>query len=657
MASGWSVPPHVPRPFVVMNQPTRVVPPSVTVRAPIGVGAFGYGPPPPPPSLFMAPASTSVFNNQRRALLPCPPASTALGLMGPPVPLSQHPNMRRRAATGTSLNQPPFMSVGPQQPIRLNLNPNSASTSNSNTASRSQVRTARNSDSPRVPTLSIRRPPTPVASFGSSPQRERRFPRRNLTPPPPPSRDFWGMYDDDDDLDMMYDYRIEFEPYDMFSEDSDDDMYSYYAMHPSMRPHTPPARLRGGYEAQFVTAFSSEIQSECSICLSILREPFLVDCCGYRFCKTCIDTVEEDNKPCPLCNEDFSTFPDKQLQRILNQRDVYCKHKEDGCEWIGALSTLDGHLNVNFDDTDKRLEGCEYTQLKCSHCESLILRKDFKLHNIRCSGENYTCEYCNEYTASYRKVSEDHWPECHAHPVECSDCNMSLKRSELPKHLACDCPHTIVPCDLAHFGCDVQLPRTDMASHIENGTIDHVSMLTTKVREARDENEQLKVEFADLAFELHCQQEMNVQIQADNDMLLEELEEKENELEIKTQEVERLRKKLAADSSTQSNKFTHPSHVPPPGKVLISPQNSPMGNRNKTMLVTNLPPGANEQKLKSLFGQYGRVSKVTIMKNSVAVLTFEHTDAIRKAMEKSNTSGGLNLHGCKLSLFELKEFV
>ena len=135
-------------------------------------------------------------------------------------------------------------------------------------------------------------------------------------------------------------------------------------------------------------------------------------------------------------------------------------------------------------------------------------------------------------------MTEEHWPECSAYPVKCPNgCEESLKRSDLNKHLACDCPQTVVQCDLAHFGCEVQLPRVEMASHIENGAMDHISLLTTKFHEAQDEIDGLKEEYADMAFEVHCLQEMNTSIREDNDVLLEELEEKDHELEEKDKEL------------------------------------------------------------------------------------------------------------------------
>ena len=44
---------------------------------------------------------------------------------------------------------------------------------------------------------------------------------------------------------------------------------------------------RGGYDCEFIER-PKELQTDCPICLVVLREPFRVTCCGYSFCQTCV---------------------------------------------------------------------------------------------------------------------------------------------------------------------------------------------------------------------------------------------------------------------------------------------------------------------------------------------------------------------------------
>ncbi len=89
-----------------------------------------------------------------------------------------------------------------------------------------------------------------------------------------------------------------------------------------------------GFDCEFVKPPPSEyVQSECPVCLQIIREPHQVTCCGKKFCKACIEHIRAIQKPCPTCNEEFSSFADKGLKQSLYSLKVRCSHQKDGCEW------------------------------------------------------------------------------------------------------------------------------------------------------------------------------------------------------------------------------------------------------------------------------------------------------------------------------------
>ena len=140
-----------------------------------------------------------------------------------------------------------------------------------------------------------------------------------------------------------------------------------------------------GFECDFVekppTTFP---QSECPICLLVLKEPFQATCCGKSFCKRCIHRIKAANQACPTCNEkNFDLFPNKGLEQSLYDFRVYCTHKSKGCEWTGELRELDNHLNSD-PPADKSLQGCPYTlincPLGCAGCGNGVYRKDAKSH-------------------------------------------------------------------------------------------------------------------------------------------------------------------------------------------------------------------------------------------------------------------------------------
>ena len=104
----------------------------------------------------------------------------------------------------------------------------------------------------------------------------------------------------------------------------------------------------GGYDCDFVEPPPSELQTECPICHLNLREPYQITCCGTSFCYTCIQRLQADNSHCPTCRKgNYKLFRDKGLNRSLKQLQVFCAHKQDGCQWSGELGALDQHLSVS----------------------------------------------------------------------------------------------------------------------------------------------------------------------------------------------------------------------------------------------------------------------------------------------------------------------
>ena len=155
-------------------------------------------------------------------------------------------------------------------------------------------------------------------------------------------------------------------------QDSEDQQCSVPAHQPAAQeqqrqpqPGAQPdkAENRGGFECEFVERPPEVLQSECPVCLQIIRDPYQVTCCGYSFCRLCIERIKADNKPCPTCNENgFSDFPNKGLKRSLYAFKVRCSHQKDGCEWTGELGQLDVHLNKD-PPPEKQLDGCQFTEI------------------------------------------------------------------------------------------------------------------------------------------------------------------------------------------------------------------------------------------------------------------------------------------------------
>ena len=252
---------------------------------------------------------------------------------------------------------------------------------------------------------------------------------------------------------------------------------------------------QGGYACTFAEEPSKEFQTECPVCLHVLREPYQVNCCGYAFCRECIEMIESDDQPCPCCKEIFEAFEDKRLKRSLYAFKVHCSIKEQGCQWVGELGQLDNHLNLN-PSQQNQLQGCQLSKIKCLHCSEVVLRSDIEDHqNNQCPRRPFSCEYCKEFDSSYEEVTINHWPVCGSYPVPCTNkCGETLQRQNLESHITNDCPLTIINCDFQHVGCEVRLPRKDMPEHLRESVVDHLSKMSTSYKKLMSDLDEQKLQ-------------------------------------------------------------------------------------------------------------------------------------------------------------------
>ena len=275
------------------------------------------------------------------------------------------------------------------------------------------------------------------------------------------------------------------------------------------------SHLQGGHECVFVEEPPKHLQTECSVCLSILKEPHLIDCdCGSSFCRTCIQPIKSEGKPCPLCNGPFTTaIPNRRLNRTLNSLQVYCSYKTSGCEWVGELGTLTQHISLditgsacapsNSVQADDNI--CHFVPIDCPHCRETFGRRFIEVHKTKlCPKRPFCCEICNNYKSTFEEVTTSHKPVCPSRLVPCSNkCGATTEFKGLSKHLAKDCPLEVINCSFSFTGCGTRLPRKDLPAHISADltahlslqTVDHQKMLEkleARVLDLEDEIKKLK---------------------------------------------------------------------------------------------------------------------------------------------------------------------
>lgn len=244
----------------------------------------------------------------------------------------------------------------------------------------------------------------------------------------------------------------------------------------------------------FVEQMPKEVQTECSVCLNILQDPYIVECCGHRFCKTCIEKVVHEDRPCPLCmSPKFQKLPDKHLQRLLNQRKVYCLLKNKGCDWVGEMDKLKRHLlaSSNSSESSKPLT-CDFVPISCSGCKILVERRSMNNHKSACSMREIKCKFCKAYACPLRDMAH-HYMSCPLYPVMCPNlCQMQIswKREDIKAHLEM-CPLQRVDCEFRYAGCEARLLKGEVQEHSDKNVKGHLSLLSSKYKEIEAKYENL----------------------------------------------------------------------------------------------------------------------------------------------------------------------
>ena len=271
---------------------------------------------------------------------------------------------------------------------------------------------------------------------------------------------------------------------------------------PSTQPKADLLQNRGGYDCQFIGEIPQD--GQCPICHLIYRHPHQMRCCGKRICAGCVENIKASKKPCPLCNEaEVSSYLDKACIQLLNNYKVNCPNNSEGCEWEGQFCDLENHLNLE-PTTEKQLEGCPFSKIKCRFCFKLFERHIINNHqSTECSKRLHMCAYC-EYSASFEDMTQ-HSQVCPSAPVTCpNNCEIAVLRRNLEHHQNHDCPLEIQQCDFRAFGCQVELPRREMSDHKRQSVAEHSVALSTTLQKAMADNTSLQSEM---------QERMNAQSQ------------------------------------------------------------------------------------------------------------------------------------------------
>ena len=206
-------------------------------------------------------------------------------------------------------------------------------------------------------------------------------------------------------------------------------------------PSTPDNQPRS-MERDFIFVERPSQDFFCPVSLELLLEPQLTLCCGHHLSLEAATRLQREGKACPMCNgEHWSTMLDKYHRRKVHEVRVRCWHTDNGCAWVGEVNDLKQHA----DACEKRPWECQYCALKCTYGE----------------GE------------------EKHWPACLKFPEPCPNrCEVgSVERCNMEQHRSV-CSLEPVACEMKEFGCSVAVPHKELATHMRESELQHLTAMT-----------------------------------------------------------------------------------------------------------------------------------------------------------------------------------
>ena len=274
----------------------------------------------------------------------------------------------------------------------------------------------------------------------------------------------------------------------------------------------------------------------CPVSLELLLEPQQTSCCGHHLSLEAATRLQREGKPCPMCNgEQWSAMLDKYHRRKVHEVRVRCWHKDIGCGWVGEINGLKRHA----DSCELRPWECKYCGLKCTYGE----------------GEG------------------KHWPTCHKFPEPCpNSCEVgNVERCNIEQHRSV-CPLEPVACEMKEFGCSVVVPRKELATHMKESELQHLTAMTMlnlrltkqlqqdsterdkKIAQLQEEQKKLQ---SQLQQEMIDQKKLQTEMKTEMKMKMDEMsdEQKKMQVEINTRIDEQKR-----ELKTDIEKVKHTTH-------------------------------------------------------------------------------------------------
>jgi len=130
----------------------------------------------------------------------------------------------------------------------------------------------------------------------------------------------------------------------------------------------------------------------------------------------------------------------------------------------------------------KRQDISDNTLDICELCEGEIKRMEMKIHvSKQCQMRDESCKFCDAIFI-VKDMKEHHDTDCPHYPIRCPKKCRSAKipRSKVDDHFK-TCANSIVSCEFKDLGCEADLKRREVTSHMKNAAVEHVRLLRSQL--------------------------------------------------------------------------------------------------------------------------------------------------------------------------------
>ena len=154
----------------------------------------------------------------------------------------------------------------------------------------------------------------------------------------------------------------------------------------------------------------------CPVCLLPCKDPHLISCCGRKLCLSCITGIQESEveQTCPCCrSNNYNIMIDRLVERHVLDLKVFCKHKDEGCTWIGELRDFENHTKTCLHQVVSCVYNCGFhsTQIDmylherdtCDFRPEVFLKNEIETLKERVSVLEKKCKIKDEETESQRQ--------------------------------------------------------------------------------------------------------------------------------------------------------------------------------------------------------------------------------------------------------------